>query len=198
MDQVYHLHHIILRLHPIYHIRDSLLAVYILVNILIQLSQVHRQRQCRSDRPRPNHKLDSSSNNYSSTRYILIRACSPSLSNSSNRHNSSSNSNMVKSCIRNPSLESMVYRAHIWASNILIRKDSRSQEQAVLFSDRTETQIISEWSHVGRWLTSRLKLYIHDYLVKNNFSAVATQFHADAQLGDQPVPVNIPGGAIAE
>jgi hypothetical protein len=92
----------------------------------------------------------------------------------------------------------MVYRGYIWVSNILIKRVSRSQEQAVLFSDSMAMQIISEWSDLGRWLTSRLKLYIHDYLVKNNFSAVATQFHADAQLGDQPVPVNIPGGAIAE
>lgn len=46
---------------------------------------------------------------------------------------------------------------------------------------------------------SRLKLYIFDYLVKNNFGQLAAQFNAEARLENQGAPVNVPeGGALQE
>jgi hypothetical protein len=44
----------------------------------------------------------------------------------------------------------------------------------------------------------RLKLYIHDYLVKNNFQAAAAQFNAEARLENQAAPINIPEGLLHE
>lgn len=137
MDQGYRLHHIIRRPRLIWHIRDSLLAVYILVNTHTQPRQVHHQRQCKSDRL--SHKLKLVNSNI---RYILIRVCRPSHSSL----NSKPNSSMARSCIRNPSLESTVCKAYIWVS-ILIKRVSRSQEREVLFSDSMEMRIISEFLH---------------------------------------------------
>jgi hypothetical protein len=44
----------------------------------------------------------------------------------------------------------------------------------------------------------RLKLYVHDYLVKNGFTAAAGQFKAEAQLGDESVPIHVREGALTE
>lgn len=43
-----------------------------------------------------------------------------------------------------------------------------------------------------------LKLYVLDYLVKNGCQNAAAQFQADAQLGEQGVPVNVRDGALHE
>jgi len=96
MDQGYRLHHTIRRPRLIWHIRDSLLAVYILVNTHTQPRQVHHRRQCKSDRLSHKPKLVNSS-----IRYIRTRACRPSHSSL----NSKPNSSMVKYCIRSLSLE---------------------------------------------------------------------------------------------
>ena len=45
---------------------------------------------------------------------------------------------------------------------------------------------------------SSLKLYVHDYLVKNNFPAAAQQFLAEAGLGDQRAPINVQEGLLHE
>ena len=139
MDQGYRLHHTIRRPRLIWHIRDSLLAVYILANTHIPLRQVHHQRPCKSDHLSHKPKLVNSN-----IRYIRTRACRPSRSS----RNSKPNSSMGKYCIRSPSLESTVYKAYIWVS-ILIKRVSRSQEREVLFSDSMEMRIISEWSDSG-------------------------------------------------
>lgn len=56
--------------------------------------------------------------------------------------------------------------------------------------------------HEYQWRESshslRLKLYIHDYLLKNNFPAAAAQFNAEAGLGDQAVPINVREGVLHE
>lgn len=44
----------------------------------------------------------------------------------------------------------------------------------------------------------RLKLYIHDYLMKNNFPAAAQQFNLEAGLGEQRAPINVPEGLLHE
>lgn len=44
----------------------------------------------------------------------------------------------------------------------------------------------------------RLKLYIHDYLVKNGFQAAAAQFNAEARLENQAAPINVPEGLLHE
>ena len=56
------------------------------------------------------------------------------------------------------------------------------------------------WRNLGgrAQLTSRLKLYVHDYLVKNNFPAAAQHFQAEAGLGDQRAPINVQEGLLHE
>jgi hypothetical protein len=44
----------------------------------------------------------------------------------------------------------------------------------------------------------RLKLYVHDYLIKNNFPAAAQHFQAEAGLGDQRAPINVQEGLLHE
>jgi hypothetical protein len=44
----------------------------------------------------------------------------------------------------------------------------------------------------------RLRLYILDYLIKNNFPAAAAQFNAEAGLGDQRAPINVQDGLLHE
>jgi hypothetical protein len=41
-------------------------------------------------------------------------------------------------------------------------------------------------------------VYVHDYLVKNNFPAAAAQFQAEAGLGDQRAPINVQEGLLHE
>lgn len=47
-------------------------------------------------------------------------------------------------------------------------------------------------------IMDRLKLYILDYLVKNNFPGAAAQFNAEARLGDQGAPINVQDGVLHE
>jgi hypothetical protein len=62
----------------------------------------------------------------------------------------------------------------------------------------TRIAIICESKLSLQSLTIRLKLYVHDYLTKNGFTSAAAQFHTEAQLGDQHVPMNVAGGALTE
>jgi hypothetical protein len=120
-------HHIIPRLHLIWHIKDSLRR-YIRVHTHTQHRRVraqgHYQRQCKFDHLRNNNnKFD-----LNSIRRILIQACS-SLNN-----NRQLSSNRVISYILSLSLESMGCREYIWVDlNILNRKGSQLPEREVLF-----------------------------------------------------------------
>lgn len=44
----------------------------------------------------------------------------------------------------------------------------------------------------------RLKVYIHDYLVKNSMNATAAQLNAEARLGEQPPPISAAESVLAE